>query len=243
MSFTGTDVIRLTTNTGQESAPAVSKDGSTIAFFRFGGSAGSGIYTMSATGTGEARVRAMSSAGTIAFDPDGTRLAFINLDSTIGPTNEIFLMNVDGTGLVQFTSGAFANGRGLSWTPNGSTLAFVSNTPSSGVYFVNLAGGPRQRIADGDMPVFSPDGTLIMYRRTVSGNTVYFVSNLDGSAERSVLNLQGVDQAVFHPNGTSLIFDRGTPQSQIYIINSVGTTTNLSNNTSTDRWPAVRGSP
>jgi Tol biopolymer transport system component len=59
-----------------------------------------------------------------AVSPDGTRIAFsYDLDGD----SDIFIVNVDGSGLVNLTADSPANEWGPTWAPNGRQIAFVTD--------------------------------------------------------------------------------------------------------------------
>jgi Tol biopolymer transport system component len=242
MSSDGVAVTRLTTSVGVEYYPIVNRAGTEIAFFRQFPSGGgtSGIYTIKVDGTGEHLARALSNSGTLTYNPTGTKLAFINQDSGVGPTNEIFTMNRDGTALAQFTAGAIANPQGLSWSRDGTLLAFVRFNPTPHVFTVPTAGGSASQVAQGEDPVFAPTVDLLLYRRNLSGQTRCYVIPSNGGVEQQVLSAPGITRAIFGPAG-SLIYSAAAPKSQIYRVSSGGQTTNLSSNAYADSYPTATG--
>jgi Tol biopolymer transport system component len=95
---------------------------------------------------------------------------------------------------------------GLTFSPDGNYLYYVTQPPASGLGTLfqapSLGGTPRQLIADVDSPVsFSPDGKLIVFVRESSAKNVSSVvtANADGSDERVIAKRQG--PAFFSPSG------------------------------------------
>ena len=94
----GTGLVQLTDNTFEEMAPALSPDGTKIAFYsdREGYSA---IYVMQSDGSGVTRLTGNSLSCTIPqWSPDGTQIAYLgdNEASSI-PSYGLCVMNADGT--------------------------------------------------------------------------------------------------------------------------------------------------
>ena len=73
ISLAGTGLKQLTTGTAPAEAPAVSPDGTRIAFARLG----DGLFSMDVNGTGVRRLTGNARDGFPAWSPDGTRIAFL----------------------------------------------------------------------------------------------------------------------------------------------------------------------
>lgn len=110
------------------------------------------------------------------WSPDGTRLAFV---SDRDGTNDIWLMNTDGSGAKNLTRGA---GDDLSprWSPDGRRIAFTSSRDGDvEIYLMNADGAEQTNLtkADGDdlQPAWSPDGTQIAFvsERGKKGRSLY----------------------------------------------------------------------
>jgi TolB protein len=79
-----------------------------------------------------------------AWSPDGSRILFVVRREA---QSQIYIMNVDGTGITRLTSGS----RDYSpvWSPDGTLIAFVSTrTGSSQIYVTNEDGGGLTRVTD-----------------------------------------------------------------------------------------------
>ena len=132
------------------------------------------------------------------WSPDGQQIVFTRHPITDDPnfTNqaEIFLMNPDGTGLLQLTSNVEEE-RGPAWAPDGSQIVVAcrigGGTADFEICVMNADGtGPMQltdnSVFDGT-PSFSPDGRQILFHRTIgapgSGNQQLFIMNADGTQQ------------------------------------------------------------
>jgi hypothetical protein len=81
---------------------------------------------------------------------------------------------------------------GVRWSPQSDSFLFVIDNT---VYRAYLGGNYNAVIGTAVTPIFSPDGSLILYRRPVGpGVNDIFVINADGSNERNVTNVQTVDK-------------------------------------------------
>ena len=115
LSLAGKPPIRLTdTPSIDETAPAWSPDGQTIAFAAK--SAGGGqIWTINADGQARTRLTHSNAIDeSPAWLPDGKRIAF---DSNRERGYKIWVMNVDGTGLQRLTDDPNSNDGDLAWWP------------------------------------------------------------------------------------------------------------------------------
>jgi TolB protein len=116
MNPDGSGVVNLTNNASAIWwVPAWSPDGTRIAFHspgpNYGGNS-AGIYVMDAA-DGQHRVLVHSTGSTVtvpSWSPDGTKIAFATRDS------DLFIMNPDGTGVTQITTGGrYEMGHGSWW--------------------------------------------------------------------------------------------------------------------------------
>ena len=159
------------------------RDGSRL-LIRRGGS----TYSVSPEGGDERRSGPafyMSSSS-----PDGSKLAFVG--ERASDYGEVFVAAADGSNARRLTSGAEVYGR-LSWSPDGTTLAFYSyGYRQKGVYTVRVDGTGLTRVAAGaGDPSFSPDGTALAFSSGSDGTGRIEVSGLDGSARRVVTAARG----------------------------------------------------
>jgi hypothetical protein len=121
------------------------------------------------------------------WSPDGTRIAFS--DST-----DVYVVNVDGSGLVDLTSDAAQPGQAdhPSWSPDGSRIAYRY---LSSIKVVAAGGGASMTLVAGLGEVWevtwSPDGTKLAFSNDARGplQEELFVVNADGTG----LTQPGVD--------------------------------------------------
>ena len=99
-----------------------------------------------------------------SWSPDGKRIAF---QSTRDSHYEIYVINVDGTGLQRLTtSTGYANDE-PTWSPDGRRIASVSGRPGKpvGAYTMAADGSDVRYVAPTSIgnayPAWSPDGSTL----------------------------------------------------------------------------------
>ncbi len=113
-----------------------------------------------------------------AISPDGNTVAFT---STRAGNEDIWLMNTDGSNLINLTQGN-GNSRQPSWSPQGSKIGFVSDRDGNPeIYMMNVDGGDAVRLtqneADDTDPGWSQSGDRILYSTNRLGN--YEINSLN----------------------------------------------------------------
>jgi hypothetical protein len=138
--------------------PSTSLDGSLIAFESAGSDPGHRAWVMNGDGTGARQVTFPDPLFSSAEDrfpvisPDGTRIAFRSPRTADG-SNQLFVVNVDGSGLSQITSSG--NVVGLTWSPDSTQLAysgfnfpgFPCPFPNEGLKIINADGSGERFLA------------------------------------------------------------------------------------------------
>ena len=114
------------------------------------------------------------------LDSVSGRIAFV---SNRDGDDEIYVMNADGSGLVQLTEND-SDDRDPAWSPDGSRIAFASDRGNDvqkyDIYVMNADGSGVEQLTDGcsnGNPAWTPDGDRIAF---VSRGDIY-VMNVDGS--------------------------------------------------------------
>jgi Tol biopolymer transport system component len=108
--------------------------------------------------------------------PDGL-IAFASFTRADGlnnpnnnPSGEIFVINPDGSGLVQLTHDNFEE-RAPSWSPDGTQIAFMARVGGNDfeICLINADGSNFRQLTDNDIPdaspSWSPDGDQIVFFR------------------------------------------------------------------------------
>jgi Tol biopolymer transport system component len=115
---------------------------------------------------------------------------------------------------------------GISWSPDGTRIAFASTRDGNAEIYVMQADGTRpQRLThrpESDIaPVWSPDGTRIAFEQRLSrAVSIIYVMAADGS---NLTRLADGIRPVWSPNGTQLIFsDSIQSDAEIHLINADG---------------------
>ncbi len=169
-----------------------------IVFDRSAGVGDFEVYNVKLDGTNE--VNLTNLAGDQLWptcSPDGKQIAFY----FNGPQSDIYVMNRDGTGLVNVTStAAFGeNEREPNWSPTGKFIAYLSNINGGGIDIVAPDGTNYARVFSNSAsltasaPSVSPDGKRIAFAGSTPGvGTAIYTVRLDGT---------GLTQVTFPPAG------------------------------------------
>ncbi len=185
--------------------PDISPDGSKVVFNgRFPASADPNVFVVNIDGTGLTQLTAdTANDGFAAWSPDGSKIVF---ESNRTGTQQLWLMNADGSNQTQLTFDPASKDQVPDWAPDGSKIAYVVNVPGrrgGDVWVINADGtDPHPITSDVDLlgTAWSPDGTQIA---TLNWTTrTVETMNADGSDRRAVhpLGIQFIPG--WQPRGT-----------------------------------------
>ncbi len=219
----------LTSLPGQERQPALSPDGSTVAFTgRQRGEPGSAILLQ---GTSQVSARRLTTPPPDGDDQvpvwsrDGTRVAFVR---TAGPRCELMVVAVNG-GEERKVGDCFRRAySSFDWTPDGRGLvmgALREPDESSGpLRMLDLATGQWRAleygIADDDtdlIPRYSPDGRWLAFRRNTSLADLWMMP-AEGGRPRRLTTLRGdIRGWDWLPDGSGIVFSHVTTEASLFL--------------------------
>ncbi|MFN8419428.1 MAG: protein kinase [Anaerolineae bacterium] len=166
--------------------------------------------------------------GSPNVSPDGTQVAF---QSNRDGNWEIYLINIDGSGLTNLTKDAGDDFR-PTWSPDGSKILFFSTrTGKNQIRIMNPDGSNQSQIrtfdgADNLAFAWSPDAQQIVFQSNVSGWFRLYTVDLNGGepvqiTDNSDYNVYNAD---WSPDGTKLVYESESGGDlDIWVINIDGT--------------------
>jgi tetratricopeptide (TPR) repeat protein len=105
----------------------------------------------------------------------------------------IFVTQPDQAGVAPVKLTADRNDTALAWSPDGNSIAYMSNHGGNwDIYVVTTAGSVRQLTSGNGangLPAWAPDGSGIAFVSNRGGNWALFVMKPDGSDQRQILEL------------------------------------------------------
>lgn len=191
--------------------PDVSPDGSTIASARSGPFAG--IWTMNPDGSGLAAVPNTDDGISPAWSPGGERIAFTK---GWGPQKELFVVDADGTGLLQLTFNGVRDAA-PDWSPDGRSLVFhrynVAESASA-IMVLNLGTGAVSEVTGythiDSAPDWSVKNLVVFSRYLGAGDSDLYLIRPDGTGLHQLTAgpLQD-NHPTWSPEGSHVAFARG----------------------------------
>jgi Tol biopolymer transport system component len=221
MHADGTHARQLTDFATGDRAPAVSPDGSTVAFVRELEDLTPVIASIPIDGGAVTRLtdKRLFVSGSPAWSPDGSRIAFAAHD---GDGQRLFVMNADGSDVRPITDPDRFWVTGAAWSPDGTRIGFTGSifddkgeTASSDIFTVRADGNDLVNVTqtpaakdDEVGPTWSPDGSRIAFNETSGRSIVLVVHNLADGTERTITEGHVDDGPAWSPDGSLIAFNR-----------------------------------
>lgn len=200
LSLTGGPAQKVFASRTADMAPAISPDGTRIAFTSSVDAGNFDIYVSNLDGSAMQRLtnnRAIDSSP--CWSPDGRRIAFT---SNRTGTVQIYTMNADGSSQERITFEGTYND-GADWSPDGRYIAYASRRDRSLTFDIkihdlttNQTYWVTRDVANDENPCFSPDGRSIAFQSDRTGTYQVFSIDIDGRNMRQLTTI-GINK---HPS-------------------------------------------
>ena len=145
------------------------------------------------------------------------RIAFIRSTGPEDPAPKIYVMDEDGSGQTMIAE--TTRGGSLTWSPDGTKLAFDD---VGGIYTVNADGTGETRVPTtshpDQWPSWSPDGTKLAVRIFEGRTAAIDIVNIDGSGRRRLIT-GDVAHPAWSPDGSRIAYHSGR---ELYVVNVDG---------------------
>ena len=152
-------------------------------------------------------------SGYSLFAPDGKRVVFRS--GAAGGEDNLYWKAADGSGGADRLTTSPRSQTPASWSPDGTTLAYVEEGPSSGFFQFDIWGlsmadrktRPIVQTAANEMsPEFSPDGHWLAYVSNESGRHEVYAQPYPGPGERHLISNNGGEQPAWRADGRELFY-------------------------------------
>jgi len=212
MSPDGSDQRRLTFSQYDDDSPALSPDGSEIAFISNRDDPNPGacspdcfyqLYVINADGSGERKlIETEFSTLHPDWHPDGAEISF---DTESNFRGNIYTVNADGSDLELLIEDGFW----ADWSPDGTQIVFASQRDGNvELYLADADGGNQRRLTRNSrldyFPDWSPDGRRIAF--AVMEDRAIYVMDVDGGNERRLTHEGNAENPSWSADGTWIAY-------------------------------------
>lgn len=217
-------IVPVTSFPGSETQPAFSPDGNQVAFVWDAEQEDNlDIYVkLIDAGTPLRLTTNPAVEWNPAWSPDGRYLAFIR-ESQSSERNGVFLIPALGgperklAEVARFESHRWIYGCGLSWSPDGKSLAVADRSSAAepfGLFLLSVETGDKQRLTSppagywGDYrPAFSRDGKRLAFARHAGGSSDLYVMSLGGGEpQRLTFSSSYIFGLTWTADGSEIVF-------------------------------------
>lgn len=171
-----TGEIKQLTNSGSNSHPRWSPDGSQIVYENWSEGNSFDIYLMDSDGSNQRSLVATSARELLAnWSPDGSKIVFV---SDKDGKDEIYIMDLRTESTTKITNN-FKFATAPEWSSDGTRIAFVSDTGGAGrsqIFTMNIDGTNVRQLTNYNIdnfdggPTWCPDNSCIIFMRFVKGS-------------------------------------------------------------------------
>ena len=184
---------RLTSDPGDETAPAFSPDGKWVVYASSLNGTDNGLFVVPTSRDGGGR-RRLTKPGMSDGNPDWSRDGkWIAYQRTTGKDTDVFIVSAaseesDNNPARQLTKGGCVS-ESPSWSPDGRFVAFDSNRDGRFQVHVMNAGGDNEHVLtrgtnNSVSPAWSPDGKVIAFATDRTGDYDVWLMDADGALQR-----------------------------------------------------------
>ena len=239
----GTGLVNLTPGTDtNERGAGVDPTGRWVAFSA--GGVNGDIFLIGSTGGAPLTVvSGPDSEFSPTFSPDGSRIAFVrDTGPGLALETDIWLVNRDGSGLVNLTNTVDVEETDPDFSPDGRRIVFgVLTAPSeTDIQSIAVNGSDRRPVVSGptddEQPAYSPDGRRIAFTRSPMDQIHLAAADGSGVANLMPAWLQEAFSGSWSGNAERIVFDDDSID--LFTISSVGgAVTPLTSDSQSDNSP------
>ncbi len=158
----------------------------------------------------------------LVWTPDG-KIVYRSSKDGIG---NLWMMEADGTDRRQVTSNAQVDSRGLSVSPDGKYIVFVSwRSGKSNLWRVDVDDGKLTQLTDGEGDVFprcTPDGSSVIFQRGIFTKPMLWKVSLAGGAAQQLTDFRAKWAAISNDGSRVSYFQMADGKWSIGFISSAG---------------------